>query len=451
VKVGLLVCCGNEYHVFHPLGDKRFPKTLFCKEVCAILSKKTGSMLRPQYVGKFQCIGPDCEDCCCVGWRIQIDKKTYQLYRKCPDKELQLQMSAKVTRTRTNATDANYAKIKLDHDGSCPFLTEEKLCAIQRKLGEQYLSVTCTSYPRLTNCVNGILEQSLTLSCPEAARLALLPITPMEFDEIEPLTDARYSFGHNNLETADPKLAQRPEKYFWELRIFIITLLQNRSYPVWQRLVILGLFCQKISALVGEGKAHDIPRVIDTYSQRVVSGSYKGELETIDSNVMIQVGIIIQFINGRVGLGITNRRFWECYEEFLQGIQYKEQASPEEIAEYYSQVWMNYYQPFMAEHEYILENYLVNRVFLDLFPLGNNRHIFDNYVMLIVQYAMIKLLLVGSAGFYKEDFSLEHVLKVIQSFSRVIEHDKVYLSSVFQLIQGTQCNNMAYMAALIKN
>ena len=108
------------------------------------MSNKHRQLLQPQYVSQFHCIGPACEDSCCIGWRVQIDKATYQRYRECPDKDLRMQMDEKVKRHRTNPTDANYAKIKLNPDGNCPFIDENQLCAIQRKLGEEYLSITCT-------------------------------------------------------------------------------------------------------------------------------------------------------------------------------------------------------------------------------------------------------------------------------------------------------------------
>ena len=105
----------------------------------------------------------------------------------------------------------------------------------------------------------------------------------------------------------------------------------------------------------------------------------------------------------------------------------------------------------MAEHEYILENYLVNYVFKNLFPLSGEKRIFDNYVMLIVHYAMIKLLLIGMAGYHKENFSVDHVLKLIQSFAKTIEHNNAYLKNVSDLLRANKFNTMPYMAILIKN
>jgi lysine-N-methylase len=64
----------------------------------------------------------------------------------------------------------------------CPFM-EEKLCGIQKTLGEDKLSDTCATYPRNNRLLGGQHEQSLTLSCPEAARLALLQADAMDFVE----------------------------------------------------------------------------------------------------------------------------------------------------------------------------------------------------------------------------------------------------------------------------
>ena len=115
----------------------------------------------------------------------------------------------------------------------------------------------------------------------------------------------------------------------------------------------------------------------------------------------------------RIFTGVNSQRFLQCFAKFLIGIEYTAESKKEEIGQRYATAAANYYQPFMAEHEYILENYLVNYVFKNLFPLSGEKHIFDNYVMLIVHYAMIKLLLIGMAGFHKENFSVDHVLKLI--------------------------------------
>ena len=40
------------------------------------------TILVPEYYKQFQCIGGACEDTCCAGWNITVDKPTYQKYKK---------------------------------------------------------------------------------------------------------------------------------------------------------------------------------------------------------------------------------------------------------------------------------------------------------------------------------------------------------------------------------
>jgi hypothetical protein len=36
--------------------------------------------IKPDFVKRFKCVGPECLMTCCQGWQIFIDKKTHQRY-----------------------------------------------------------------------------------------------------------------------------------------------------------------------------------------------------------------------------------------------------------------------------------------------------------------------------------------------------------------------------------
>ncbi len=149
--------------------------------------------LQPRSYHAFRCIGADCEDTCCVGWIVNIDKDTYDAYQLSDDPELGPRLHELVTINPAGTSDESYAHVTLS-GSACPFLSEG-LCAIQKKLGERYLSIMCGRYPRGMNMVDDVLQRSLDLSCPEAARIVLLDPDPMQFDEEEgPAHDAR--LGH---------------------------------------------------------------------------------------------------------------------------------------------------------------------------------------------------------------------------------------------------------------
>jgi lysine-N-methylase len=97
--------------------------------------------------------------------------------------------------------------------GSCSFL-DGGLCAIHAKLGEEYLAPTCATYPRKINEIDGAQEMSVALSCPAAARLALLNPKGIEFECVQ-RNDARNTQVNAKLSLNAPGLPLTMA-YFWD-------------------------------------------------------------------------------------------------------------------------------------------------------------------------------------------------------------------------------------------
>lgn len=413
------------------------------------MKRGTPVTLVPHYMQEFACIGSACEDSCCVGWKVNIDEDTYKKYRQVRDADLTFRLQKRVTRNRSTPSQQEYAKIKMEQDGSCPMLNEEKLCSIQAKLGEDYLSNTCATYPRSTREVNGVLERSATVSCPEIARLALLNPKGIDFDEIFEPTGTRYGF-ITEFDTAHKQNERSPKKYLWELRIFTIQVLQNRSYSLADRLILLGMFYQKASQLEAAGDTQQLPQTIAAYTAIIEDGSLREQLQDVPSQQFLQLQLLKEIVDARFKSGITNKRFLECYTETLVGLGYITGQDLSGTPQKYDEAYHSYFKPFMDEHEYILENYLVNYVFKNLFPFVSSQGMFDNYVMMVVHYALIKLLLIGTSAHHKE-LTIEQTVKVIQSYSKMFEHNPLMLRRLFNLLKEGGYTTIPYMAILIKN
>ncbi|WP_405158012.1 flagellin lysine-N-methylase [Paenibacillus sp. FSL H8-0283] len=412
------------------------------------MTTKNRTILVPEYMQQFACIGSACEDSCCVGWRVDIDQQTYKKYAKSRNIELRPLFDKNVSRQRSEPTEHRYGKIKMDEQGRCGFLSEENLCKVQLTLGEDFLSNVCSTYPRSINSINGVIEKSTTLSCPEAARLTLLNPAGIQFNEIEESEDNKVWIT-KQIVTDNPSAKNKLTKYFWDLRIFTIQVLQSRDYTISERLIVLGLFYQKIQSQIDDGNMEEVLDTITTYSRMIEDPATKESLANIPVNQTVQMKICKELMDFRFGHGMHKSRYMECVVEALNGIMYTEDSPEEEIAERYKAASENYYTPYMDEHEYILENYLVNHVFKNLFPFGRSR-VYDDYVMMVVHFSMIKLHLIGMAGFHK-GLNEELVIKLIQSFAKTIEHNSTYLNNVLELLEENGFTSMAYMSILIKN
>ncbi|WP_134703681.1 flagellin lysine-N-methylase [Ammoniphilus sp. YIM 78166] len=402
------------------------------------------TVLLPRYVRDFSCIGADCEDSCCVGWSVPVDETTYSKYQRVNDEELKPSLRGDITRNKSNRGKRDYAFITLKENSCCPFLNEEKLCKIQAKLGEDYLSSVCFTYPRVINKIDEGFERSLTLSCPEATRLALLNPAGIEFDHVEETSYTGWS-ASKQLQTLGVK-QQNAQRFFWEIRIYTIEVLQNRSFSLQERLIFLGLFYQELQELISNERVSLIPQLIRRYKE----GMTTDQVEELNSNFVLQMQLLQELAEVRIQLGVTSQRYLECYEEFIKGLSYSEEAAIQEVATRYREAYQTYYEPFINEHEYILENYLVNYVFHYLMPFGNYPTVFDEYMMMVVHYSLIKMHLIG-IGAYHKGLTVDQTIKLIQSFAKTVEHSQPYLKKVFELLHRNGYAKLPYIVTLIKN
>ena len=170
----------------------------------------------PDYYKKFSCIADKCPDTCCGKWQIVIDDDSLEKYEDY-NGEYRDELHRKV----------NWKEGVFRHgrSGKCAFLRDDMLCDMYIHMGKDSLCTTCREYPRHTEEFENVREISLSLSCPEVARI-LMNITDKvtfvteEDDEDEVFDDFDY-FLYSNLE---------------DIREAILNVIQDRSVDIRSRI-----------------------------------------------------------------------------------------------------------------------------------------------------------------------------------------------------------------------
>lgn len=410
----------------------------------------------PTYAGTFQCIGASCEDDCCHSWKIPLDKNTYQLYQKLPSEKLGSTVTEYVSVAPSGTHENLFAQIKQTDSGTCPFYTSARLCGIQEQYGPQLLSSTCSTYPRVLNLVESRLEGSLSLSCPQAARDVLLvsgstqataDLLSGTFRTDNYFTLARNEDGHN----------YKPYAAFHDVRRCMIALVTDRSRPMWERLLLIGSLCKQLDEISNESSSSIVPAILSDYHQVIGAAWGRSEMENMPTNCALKLRAIFRLLSQLVEDKTCGVRFLDTYWNFVEGIGSTDGVKPNDEFERVRQAEKLYHGPFFAERPFIFENYLLNYMFRTLFPFGRARSadflprsIFDEYILMATQYAIINTLLIGIAGHFKENFSEEHVVKTIQSFTREVEHDPLALASIVDFMHTAQLANLAGMSVLLR-
>lgn len=168
----------------------------------------TVKQIFPSYYKDFRCIAGDCRHSCCIGWEIDIDAGTMEVYRNFPDI---------VRRIDTSAEPAHF---RLTDDERCPFLDKCGLCEIILTHGEDHLCQICNDHPRFRNFFTNRTETGLGLCCEAAAALILGYPDKVTFG-----ADSTGGGGDSG-----------NEREFFSLRGQLFAIAQNRDIPIAERM-----------------------------------------------------------------------------------------------------------------------------------------------------------------------------------------------------------------------
>ena len=206
----------------------------------------------------FSCIGGDCPDSCCANpWRISVDDVTWQRWHAVKDSSLRSRLIENTGTTETNGTTVRYITMQEHHGNRCPHLSTAGLCDIQRQLGEDAIPQTCQHYPRQIKS-NSLAEvRTLSLSCPEATRLAIFaPASSANFERSEVPSTA----------------PDKPEERFaYEFGLHAEAVMSLTKYPANVRLFYLAWLLGQVRELSRQGRfgAIEFRTLIKDYRKRL--------------------------------------------------------------------------------------------------------------------------------------------------------------------------------------
>jgi lysine-N-methylase len=417
--------------------------------------------IQPKYADSFRCIGSACEDTCCAGWTVPIDRATWKKYQSLPESPLrvlplQSLIAANVVRNAECAdseasSGAAFATIRMNSANQCPMLSEERLCRIQAELGEDLLSHACATYPRIVHSLGGMEEKALSLSCPEAARLVLL--TPNLF------ADAEYSGPAGGVSpSAAAGAAAALPPHFWPIRAVVLKLVGNRLYPLWQRLFLLDILCRRLDSITRGDLKRSIPTFLAGFEATLASGALRAGMDALPTGRAAQLDVVLRLAGLMLHKSNIRPRFVECIQAFTAGIGNGPGATLESLAAHYSFAHDRLYAPFMDRHPHIMENFLINTILRCQFPYGKDgmragaqTDMAREFSLLAAQFALMRGLLIGVAGHHGPAFSGEHIVHTVQAASKHFEHHPEFLPMAHALLVESRIDGPSGLAMLLRN
>lgn len=220
--------------------------------------KQTNDFLIPDYFPDFHCKMGDCRAACCQGWPVTVPMETYfaLLGLDCaPHLRSRLDVGLRMVE---HPTKEEYARFNPRWDGDCPMRMEDGRCSLHAEMGEDILPEVCRLYPR--GIRRSIYDHELVeCSCANSCEATL----EMFLNRKEPLT-----FIKRTMTMDMPAGAKRIPRFVTmgrdqELRLFFISLMQDRSLSLPLRLARLGNAVVDMDAALNKGDTDAVQAILD--------------------------------------------------------------------------------------------------------------------------------------------------------------------------------------------
>ena len=342
--------------------------------------------IQPNYLKNFYCDGKKCGARCCRDWRIIVDEDTFEKYSALENSQRE-EIFQHTDWVEDENENVDIMILKLREDGVCSWLDEtDCLCGLQKKYGEDFLTAICQSFPRVTYKLDeNFFEQSMTLTCPLAANLILLPNEPITFSEVEKVT-ARAVIGFK-------KKISRPVEDFLKVQMQAIKILQDKNFTVNRRLKNL---CEMF---------------------------YEKNLPAVDFNFQLHCKTLTEIFIQTYGADLNSRKKSELSQNYF--------AYSENIL---AQVYENFGN--------VIENYLVNEFFMRCYPCAYSSGDFHNIKIFITAFRILEFSLVLSA-IAKKNLSVDEIIKIIYSVNDMLDHSCGGMQEIINFSKNCSAENFA--------
>ncbi|MCX9154969.1 flagellin lysine-N-methylase [Niveibacterium sp. 24ML] len=403
----------------------------------------------PRYMQQFQCTGSACPENCCTGWKVSIDKSSYQLYRDVRREPLAGLFREGLERLPGGGTYA-YAQIRLREDGSCPFLDERRLCRIHGELGEQALSTTCSQYPRVFGLDGQDHQLHATLSCPEAARLALTdpggldPVSlqlPFPNPQRVPLSIVRAA---PNETEPDPV-----SKHARLIGQVIQALVRMPALSAAQSLVQAGLMLRHIARIETRGPSGEqaLAQVIEHYMAPQTLAQVPALLAGLEVSRETQLSMLFETTRRYLAAHSGRPSFQALIQDVQDGLQVEQ--DPDGVLARLEAALRERWMPLESAQPQLLKNYLLNDLAKSLFPRNGIAGLEREFMDLAMRFALIKFFLLGLAAKRGAAFGADDVVRVVYVVVRNIEHNASFMASVMSDLEARDALRLEVLATLV--
>lgn len=265
----------------------------------------------------------------------------------------------------------------------------------------------------MTTDFGKFFERSLTLTCFVAAEKILFRAEPMKFELVE--VSEKIHGGDKviiNPVTLDEKIL----RHVIEIQVAMISILQERTLTLDQRLIVLGFFLDRLDEIFSAELFDDaaLIKLIEAYeSKKFLATQIPRMLRAVTFDAKKFSAMMFELSDKIYGAG----KFTEAVSK---------------IAANYEQL-KHFRKNFVGKHSTFLENFLVNELFMNCYPWRFEGDIIKNYGVFVVKYKMFELTILLAA--MKNPLGKNDLISLADWFTSQFNHVEAYQRQIFDYLR----------------
>ena len=385
---------------------------------------------QPKFYRDFHCMGGSCPNSCCAIWRIDWTKEEVEKLKsaECSPELRQLIETSFIQRPDSETVMA--IKTESENQFACPFLDSDRYCRIQRELGEEYLSYTCSYYPRAMFICNNVVTRTCSASCYQVMKMICEDDSSMQLFsaplEAKTVT-VRYTPDFPETLKLHPEL-----KYRNELFEFFYDIIGNTKRSLETSVLLGALAAQKLTQYIQRGEADRIPEIIKALRPQLNATSVPSF-----ENAKINYGICLGLVGKIVDIFENSN--------ILDSLKINGKLSPQLLEQ--GRTIVNKY---IENKPYIMRNIALNFIIEGKIPFSMLEFsLFENYCYFASTIAAVKL--ISSAIAVKEQDVLNDIYISVSYLVRGMYHSMgVNPQKVLDVLNENGCNSPAFIALMLK-
>ena len=233
----------------------------------------------------------------------------------------------------------------------------------------------------------------------------------------------------------------------WDSRNLAVEIVQFKEISIWKRIVFLKMLTDKVQNVIKNSNYSEYEEILNIFRSQITDINVINSLDNISAIPAVKVKFIQSVLQARKNIGISNEKFNNLIDEYNELVKNDDENKDTFELVIEKEKEFNIY---LKEYEDIFENLLVYLVYKHFMNAVNTKDLNKECNNIIISYAVIKMLLLARWFKNSKNLTEDDFVEVFYVFSRVIEHNEVFLTDLNNKLKEAGYDTIAYLTILVR-